>query len=321
MTAIGFVRGDRGPSGYFRIDLPCETMKAAGDDVFFALDIEDFEKAEVLVFQRQHDPRAIVEILRWKVRGKKIVVDFDDDFFNLDPHNTAVKVYGADVVQDLRRLISEADAVTVTTNALADVYGPHNDNIFVLPNSLPESAFASRNTAGDRTIIGWQGSASHHEDLKLLRSPLSTLARKHEFMTVLSGYNPPGLIKNAHMRPWVKFSPDLRYFDSFSDFTIGVCPLSKTRFNVAKSDLKWLEYSALAIPTVASASSPYERIRQGITGLLARNASDWEKHLAALLDDPDMRRSIGREAREYVRENRTIEKNVGLWREALEGLS
>ncbi len=311
---IRFVVGDSGPSGFFRLVLPCETLKASGDDAGFAIHYEDFEGADVLVFQRQYRPEAMSEMLRWKERGKKIVIDFDDNFFQLDPHNVANRLYTPEVAERLKELVDAVDAVTTATGPLAEVYGAYAKTTLVLPNSLPERAFDFERRQPDRPIVGWQGSDSHQEDVKLLRSPLNALSRRYDFEFVTAGYNPRSLFKRVTARPWIKFTSELAYFEQFADFSIGLCPLAKTYFNEGKSDLKWLEYSAMGIPTVASSLEPYREIEHEKTGLLARNAADWEKHIARLLEDDSLRSELGAAAREHVRENRTIEANIDRWR-------
>ncbi len=311
---IRFVVGDSGPSGYFRLVLPCETLKAGGDDAAFAFHYEDFEGADVLVFQRQYRPEAMSEMLRWKERGKKIVIDFDDNFFQLDPHNISNQLYTPQIAEKLKELVGAVDAVTTATGPLAKVYGAYAKTTVVLPNSLPKRVFDFERRVADHIIVGWHGSDSHQEDVKLLRGPLNSLARHHDFELVVAGYNPRGLFKQVTERPWIRFNPDLTYFEQFADFSIGLCPLAKTPFNEGKSDLKWLENSSLGIPTIASSLHPYREIEHEKTGLLARNAADWEKSIARLLEDESLRTDLGAAAREHVREERTIESNIEGWR-------
>jgi len=138
---IAFVLGDQGPSGYYRIILPSQTLKEEGLTADLAFSYDDFAAADILVFQRQHRPGAVDEILRWQELGKKIVVDFDDNFLQLDPGNKANLVYTDEVAADLKRLVSGADAVTTATKPLAALYGEYNKDVRVIPNALPAHAF------------------------------------------------------------------------------------------------------------------------------------------------------------------------------------
>lgn len=312
---IAFVLGDQGPSGYYRIILPCQTLKDEGLIADLAFAYDDFAAADILVFQRQHRPGAVDEVMRWQGLGKKIVVDFDDDYLQLDSGNKANLVYTEEVTADLKRLVSAADAITTATKPLAALYGEYNKNVHVIPNALPARAFKLSPRPSKRLIVGWQGSDSHHEDLRLIAGAVGSLQKRFDFKLVLAGYNPLDLFKGATFRTWTPFSPELDYFQAFADFGVGLCPLAKTPFNEGKSDLKWLEYSALAIPAVASAVSAYEELEDGATGLLADSADEWEEQIARLLLDKVLRRKLGEAAREHVLAKRTILGSLTLWRD------
>ncbi len=72
---------------------------------------------------------------------------------------------------------------------------------------------------------------------------------------------------------------------------IGLAPLADTEFNRYKSDLKWLEYTALGLPVVASDLEPYRSIRDHITGrvLADGDVSGWADALQELAEDATAR--------------------------------
>ncbi len=319
MTAkIAFVPGDAGPSGYYRLIFPSEVLRKEGADAGIAKDLEDFERADILIFQRQHKRRAIAEILRWQERGKKVIIDFDDNFLHLNQGSTSRAVYTPEILADLKQLIGRADAVTVATEPLAQVYGELNPKIHIIPNCLPEKVFKLGRRATDKLIVGWQGGDSHYEDIKSIRSALAAVVKDNTEL-VLAGYD-PGLFKNAVFRPWVRFGPSLPHYGLFDDFAVGICPLTKSSFNDCKSDLKWLEYSSLGIPSVVSAAPPYRTVEHRRTGMVARNLADWERHLRELISDRALAREIGRAAQDYVQRERTIEVNIWRWQQVFTGL-
>lgn len=90
---------------------------------------------------------------------------------------------------------------------------------------------------------------------------------------------------------------------------IGIAPLTNSKFNQSKSHIKWMEYSMYEIPTVASKVYPYSKdilgiktIEDGVTGILCENG-EWEKKLSMLIEDEELRRKIGKQAKEYVAKN------------------
>ena len=71
-----------------------------------------------------------------------------------------------------------------------------------------------------------------------------------------------------------------------------------SRFNEAKSAIKWLEAALVATPTVATPTTPFrEAIDDGRTGMLASTPEEWVAAVVALLDDPLLRADVGSKAR------------------------
>ena len=77
----------------------------------------------------------------------------------------------------------------------------------------------------------------------------------------------------------------------------------------------------LEIPTIAQSfptgDSPYEQNPEDKNYLLlAGNQEEWIAQIEKLINDKELRREMGRKAREYVEENYSIEKNAYKWRDA-----
>lgn len=74
----------------------------------------------------------------------------------------------------------------------------------------------------------------------------------------------------------------------------------------------------LEIPVVGQAfadgKSPYQGDGENL--LLAQTQEEWIEQIEKLIVDKEIRREMGREAREYVEENYDIEKKAHLWEEA-----
>jgi glycosyltransferase involved in cell wall biosynthesis len=99
---------------------------------------------------------------------------------------------------------------------------------------------------------------------------------------------------------------------------IGIAPLVDNRFNQSKSNLKFVEYSVIGMPTVASRVAPYENaIEDGKNGFLVSSPEEWYLALKGLLGNETNRKSILTEARKYVAENHDIRKVALKWAEIL----
>ena len=86
------------------------------------------------------------------------------------------------------------------------------------------------------------------------------------------------------------------------DLDVNVSPLAPdSRFNEAKSAIKWLEAALCATPTIASPTLPFrDAISDGNTGLLASTHHQWTEALTRLLSDESERSRIGGLARRHA---------------------
>src|SRR5262249_37706389 len=70
-----------------------------------------------------------------------------------------------------------------------------------------------------------------------------------------------------------------------------------SRFNEAKSAIKWLEAALVATPTIASATEPFrDAIEQGMSGFTADDLDEWREALDLLILDRRTRRLTGERA-------------------------
>jgi hypothetical protein len=90
-------------------------------------------------------------------------------------------------------------------------------------------------------------------------------------------------------------------------------------FSRSHSELHWLEYSLAGAATVASRTmggGPYEVIRDGVDGLLARNKAEWREQLRRLAGSPEMREDLAGRARERVMAEYDVRQRAAEWADA-----
>ncbi|MBU0762801.1 MAG: glycosyltransferase, partial [Candidatus Altiarchaeota archaeon] len=112
------------------------------------------------------------------------------------------------------------------------------------------------------------------------------------------------------MKALRKWYPIDEYPQRVKDLNIDIAlaPLRDSDFNRAKSNLRWLEYSALKIPTVASNVEPFRCIEDQKTGLLVTEPGEWENAISELIEDQSKRKMIGENAYHEVKKNFNVEK-------------
>lgn len=287
--------------------------------------------ADVVVFQRYAYPKHLTLIDICKAMGKKVVFETDDDLLNLPPTNGAYSRFQDPAIRSaLETLYREADLVTVSTQALAETYRGVNPNMRVIPNAIAEAAFPfaasvdlTQLQSGERVVIGYAGTSSHQDDLALVLPALVRLLDEHpdRVSLVFLGCIPAAL--RGH--PAVTHVPETTDYEGFartlrdSGIQIGLAPLVDHAFNRAKSPIKWMEYAACGIVTVASAVGPYrEAIVDGEDGILVHEATSeaWYQALNRLVMDPSSRTRLATRAHAKVLTEHMVSVTANRWAEA-----
>jgi hypothetical protein len=89
------------------------------------------------------------------------------------------------------------------------------------------------------------------------------------------------------------------------------------RFNGFKSEIKWLEASALKWPSlVQGGMRAYENCEDGVNALTYLTETEFKEKLEALCADAALRDRIAATAHDWVREYRDLDKNIHLWMKA-----
>ena len=170
MKIFGWL-ADHSGCGWYRIMLPLGALREHGHETYWngRFDDPDRWESDVVIAQRVclPGPTAIYQrILKHKGTRPMMVFELDDDLWNIDRANMARTFYSdRQVRENLVTNITMADAVTVSTEPLAEIVRQWNTNVHVLPNAVPAQMLSwDRGHFTDRTTIGWQGSPTHNGD-------------------------------------------------------------------------------------------------------------------------------------------------------------
>lgn len=285
---------------------------------------ERVEQAGLVVIQRDF-PRhtaayeAVIETARRL--GRPVLYELDDLLLELPPAHPDYYAYLSARGPILRAMV-EADAVIVSTPPLAGYAREFNPNVFVVPNYLNDAWWRLR-PYQERTgplTLGYMGGHSHSYDLEVAEPALLNVLARYPQQVRLKfwGMAPPPAFRGLPNVTWVDVG--LTGYRQFVDFFLQmecdlfIAPLQDNLFNRCKSHLKFLEYSALAVPGVYSRVAPYERVVvDGENGFLAGTLQEWEERLCALIEDPELRRQMGAAAQETVRRSWLLSDHLDEW--------
>jgi len=82
----------------------------------------------------------------------------------------------------------------------------------------------------------------------------------------------------------------------------------------------FLEAGMCEIPVIAQSfttnDSPYDKDLNGENGILIKDNSKWMEEVDKLIKDKELRRTIGKNAKKYVLDNYSIQRNAHFWEEA-----
>ena len=101
----------------------------------------------------------------------------------------------------------------------------------------------------------------------------------------------------------------VRWLRCQGPWDIGIAPLVDNMFNINKSDLKLLDYTAIGATVACSAIGPYAgTVTDGHNGLLVEyGENDWYQALRRLIDDPALRDGLWKAAWQQLVQTRTLE--------------
>jgi glycosyltransferase involved in cell wall biosynthesis len=326
-------------------------FKENGHD--YARMTECIDVADIIILPRPHNEKWFEIMKAIRKVGKAIVIDHDDDVFNLSPLNPYYKYIGVNEVKlegsdeylwhdgmttvdgkkvmfdieknmrtrDMLRICcNKADAISVTTDILAETFSNHNKNTVVLPNLIDLNLFKPlplKKT--DRVRIMWQGGHSHYGDIYLIKDVFRRIIEKYDNVDfVIFGQYFKGVFKEIpperiKHEPWVQHVA-YPYRLPALNCDIGIAPLEDNQFNKNKSCIKYLEYGAVGMPTVASNVSPYkEVIQDGQNGFLANNDDEWVDKVGRLIEDVELRDKMAKEAYNEISGNHCADKFAFKW--------
>jgi glycosyltransferase involved in cell wall biosynthesis len=302
--------------------LVARALKARGHDIHVSPVLPDEwrDTAEVIVGQRVCLPGPTQGWQDMAREGRaKLVLEIDDDLFSTHPTSKIAHGFFSqpDIQANLRANIRVADLVTVTTEALADRIRQLNPNITILPNCIPAALLDHTPTRRDDVVtVGWAGSPTHQIDWHKNAEPIARVIRRHPQAEMhLMGWAPDRLVQllPAHrFTGWIASVDDLH---RAIDYHVGVVPLWNNTFNLAKSDVKLLELSALGIPAVCSDVGPYAISGPSASARMVQSGNDWGRHLTELITDEAARKEQGEAAKTWAA-TRTVEGNAHLWENA-----
>lgn len=251
--------------------------------------------------------------LLWGVQHRyktKVVMDFDDDLFDVDPSNFGFWQPAGWQGHEFLGIIARVQERLVTTNErLAEKLKDRSEcdaKVWVIPNYISDAYPEQVVDNGDKVVIGFFGGASHYADLHK-SNVLPALQKlmhkyKHVYFKVcgqpVDYYLPSKRVEYvdvAQGNDWpTERLPSL-------NLDIAVAPLLVTEFNQHKSNIKWQEATRMGSAFVGTNTGAYKDIPSGTAVLVNNTVDDWYNALESLVLDADKRKELVTNAKKELR--------------------
>ena len=326
---------------HYRVEQKQQLFEALGRDyeIFAAADVDAFIStlpgASAAIFYRLPAfPSTVRAMEVARALGIPTYYEIDDLIFDSSEYPEPFETYGSMTrglyeglqfgVPLFRAAMSLCDYGIASTTTLATFMRAHvrKGEVFVLPNglddrNLPFLVAPPRRTRRDESIVIFYGSGTqaHNSDFMTLAAPslVKIMAEDRRVKLMITGY----LSLNSSFDTvrdqiiivgWADLNS---YWSLLAEADIVIAVLASYATTDAKSELKWIEASAMAVPAVVSGTARYKEVLEdNFDVLMADDPEAWESALRRLIADPDLRRQIVARARNKLTRNYSIEANA-----------
>ena len=322
--------------GHWRMIWPEQVLNAHNKAVVHGTTVMNVDpryyiQAKGVRIQRQATPQQLefVKFLRQLANQNnfRLIYEIDDISFAEDiPDYNKYKTAFTDPVirKSAQEMMAMCDEITVTCPFMRDYYREKtgNDNVTVIPNFMPKF-WLDRFYDANRTMesydrnknkprILYAGSGAHFDVEQRVKFKddfyhVNDIIRKtvDKYQWVFLGAHPLPIIDlvrsgKVEFHPWKKL---YEYGQGLYDLNVNmlVAPLQDNIFNRSKSDLKYIEASALGLPIACQDMCTYEN-----APIKFKTGDEMVDQIDRTLQDRKRYKAICKKARQYA-ETRWLE--------------
>jgi glycosyltransferase involved in cell wall biosynthesis len=286
---------------------------------------ERFFDYDLVVLQQVRGARWARFIRELRAAGVRVLYEIDDDLHALrkkQDHDFKDQ-FSRELLRDLEIAMTACEGVIVSTPRLERRFRGINPTLWVCENGLDLGRYAVTRPPRDWVAFGWAGGTGHRDAVLPWLRELDTLMSERADVRFVSVGQPfADSLRGRHGTERCRSVPFHMlevYPAAMTHFDVALAPAGRTNFYRAKSDLRWLEASALGMPTIAD-PVVYPNIEHGVTGFHAETPAQAGALMRELAGDPALRARVGSAARDHVRTRRDMRVAVEQWRDVVSGL-
>lgn len=235
---------------------------------------------------------AWVDIAR--LQGMPYVVDYDDAWFHRYDQHWTRPLLGRKIDQIMQVAHTVVAGNEYIARRAREAGARH---VEIVPSAIDLGRYRDlpAPAAHDGLTVGWIGIPLNAHYLSIIAPALRAVPSVK--LQVVGGAVPSELSGiAAESFAWTEDSE----VERIADFDVGIMPLTDTPWERGKCAYKLLQVMAAGKPVIASPVGANRQVVQhGVNGFLAETTEEWAEALRKFAD-PEVRRSMGEEARKTV---------------------
>lgn len=237
-----------------------------------------------------------------------IISDYDDAVFHrYDMHKN--KIIKSILGNKIKKVMRSSSLVMVGNPYLQDyAINSGAKRVFIIPTVVDLKAYdiCKKPLYQSKPRVGWIGTPQTWQELaNPIHKVLDPVLKKHDslFRAVGAKMN-QSESGTLEIIPWKEESE----VELIKTMDIGVMPLPDNPWTRGKCGYKLIQYMACGIPVVASSVGVNRNIiEDGINGFLVKNENEWRDAINLLLNDSNLRNSMGAAGRKKVQEEYSLQ--------------
>lgn len=261
------------------------------------------------------DVAYIIQAMRQINSDIEFIMDIDQLYHELPEYHPDFKKLSPALKDTFLANFFKVDILTAPNSRILSYYGQlaqqQSDDLELylerygnlLSNYTFEGLAEIQRNQGEKIRIGLILDPSQAQDLRLIEQPIRTLLANfpEKIELVIVGWSERTVYQNPVLEGLdIRYERPVAFFDYHSRLNslaldIGLLPFTNHAFNITgKSLLRYLDFSSLMVPVVASRISPLDKIiTEGENGFTASTDEEWLGHMSQLIGNPELRRNMG----------------------------
>jgi glycosyltransferase involved in cell wall biosynthesis len=230
--------------------------------------------------------------------------------------------------QEFEQILRDCDGLVVSTQYLEKRYQQYmSPNLLTAegPNCYDPETWGSLIVADEhpQPTLVWAGSLAHNGNVQVAFPALRKVLKEIPNLRILVyGAELPAWKESKLPLEFVPWTSPEGYPQTLASLGgwIGIAPVTLESFNLAKSHIRWMEYTLAGMATVGTPAP--EMLRYAGEGMeFVNDTNQWAEALIALLKDGSLRDNLKRKALERVTQcSMANPANINAWALALQKL-